>query len=40
VLASWRARAADVRGKPLPGGHWLPEQLPDELTAELLAFLS
>jgi haloacetate dehalogenase len=40
VLATWRERASDVRGKSLPGGHWLPEQLPDELTAELLPFLS
>jgi haloacetate dehalogenase len=40
VLATWRERASDVRGGPLPGGHWLPEQVPDELTAELLMFLS
>jgi haloacetate dehalogenase len=40
VLATWRERAADVQGRPLPGGHWLPEQLPDELTALLLPFLS
>lgn len=40
VLATWRERASDVRGRSLPGGHWLPEQLPDELTAELLPFLS
>jgi haloacetate dehalogenase len=40
VLASWRERASDVRGKALPAGHWIPEQLPDELNAELLAFLS
>ena len=40
VLATWRERASDVRGAPLPGGHWLPEQLPGELTAELLRFLS
>jgi haloacetate dehalogenase len=40
VLSSWRARAAKVSGKPLPGGHWIPEQLPDELTAEVLTFMS
>lgn len=40
VLATWRERASDVRGKSLPGGHWLPEQLPDELNAELLTFLT
>lgn len=40
VLATWRERASDVRGGSLPGGHWLPEQLPDELTAELMPFLA
>lgn len=40
VLATWRERASDVRGKSLPGGHWLPEELPELLLAELLAFLS
>jgi haloacetate dehalogenase len=40
VLETWRERAADVRGRALPGGHWLAEQVPDELTAELLTFLS
>jgi haloacetate dehalogenase len=39
VLESWRERASDVRGRSLAGGHWLPEQVPDELTAELLTFL-
>lgn len=40
VLASRRARAANVQGKPLSGGHWLPEQLPDQVNAELLSFLA
>ncbi len=39
VLAMWRQRAVHVQGKPMPGGHWLPEQRPNELYAELLAFL-
>ena len=39
VLATWGERASDVRGRALPGGHWLPEQLPEELNAELLRFL-
>jgi haloacetate dehalogenase len=39
VLATWRERASDVRGKPLPGGHFLPEELPDQTLAELRAFL-
>lgn len=40
VLATWRERAVDVRGKPLPGGHWLPEQVPDEVYAEVMPFLT
>ena len=39
VLATWRERASDVRGKALPGGHFLPEELPDQTYAELRAFL-
>lgn len=40
VAETWRERASDVRGKALPGGHWLPEEVPAELFAELLPFLS
>ena len=40
MLTVWRERAVDVRGKPLDCGHFLPEELPEETTAELLAFLS
>ena len=40
VIAEWRERAQNVRGKALPGTHWLPEQLPAETLAELLAFLT
>jgi haloacetate dehalogenase len=40
VAATWRERASNVQGKSLPGGHWLTEQLPDETTTELLAFLT
>ena len=39
VLAAWHERASDVRGKALPGGHFLPEELPDQTFAELRAFL-
>jgi len=39
VLATWRERASNVSGKALPGGHFLPEELPDETLAELRAFL-
>jgi haloacetate dehalogenase len=38
VLAEWRERASDVRGKALPGTHWLAEELPAETLAELLPF--
>ena len=38
VLATWRERAADVRGKALPCGHYLPEEAPEETLAELQAF--
>jgi len=34
VLAEWRNFAANVRGKALPGTHWLAEQLPAETLAE------
>jgi haloacetate dehalogenase len=40
VLAVWGKRFPDVRGKPLPCGHFLPEELPEETAAELLAFLA
>jgi haloacetate dehalogenase len=38
VLDTWRPSAADVRGGALPGGHFLPEECPDETLAELSAF--
>lgn len=38
VLAVWRERAADVRGRALPCGHFLPEEAPDETYRELRAF--
>jgi len=40
VLATWRERASDVRGKALPGGHWLPEQVPSLVYDELISFLA
>ncbi len=39
VLATWRERAAAVEGKPMPTGHFLPEQMPQELTQEIARFL-
>jgi haloacetate dehalogenase len=38
TLAVWREWADDVRGRPLPCGHYLAEELPEHTTAELLAF--
>ena len=40
MLETWRDRAHDVRGRGLDCGHFLPEEKPDELTKELLAFLT
>jgi haloacetate dehalogenase len=40
IITTWRERAVDVRGRALDCGHFLPEELPEETTAELLAFLS
>ena len=40
MLTVWRDRALDVRGKALDCGHFLPEELPEETTVELLAFLA
>jgi haloacetate dehalogenase len=37
-LDAWGERAADVRGKMLPCGHYPAEQVPDETYAELRAF--
>jgi haloacetate dehalogenase len=39
VIATWRERAVNVSGKPLPGGHFLPEEAPEETFTELKAFL-
>jgi haloacetate dehalogenase len=37
-IADWQQVASDVRGKALPSGHYLAEEVPDETCAELLAF--
>ena len=39
VLETWRERASDVRGKALPGGHFLPEEAPAETYEALRTFL-
>ena len=38
VMKIWREHASNVNGTPLPGGHFLPEELPDETYAALSAF--
>ena len=38
VMKIWKEHATDVRGKGLPAGHFLPEEVPDRTLAELLAF--
>jgi haloacetate dehalogenase len=40
VLETWRERAVTASGKALPTGHFLPEQAPQELLAEIKPFLS
>lgn len=39
VVAEWRARAADVRGRAVSGGHFLVEESPEEMLREIAAFL-
>ena len=39
-LSVWRERAADVRGRGLDCGHFLPEELPQETLVEILSFLN
>ena len=39
VIEVWRERAADVTGRALPCGHFVPEECPEETAEFLLAFL-
>ena len=39
MLTVWRERAVEVRGKALPCGHFLPEELPRETATEIMKFL-
>ena len=39
VLQTWRDRSVQAQGHAMPTGHFLPEQMPDELTQELKTFL-
>jgi haloacetate dehalogenase len=40
VVGLWRERTEDVRGAALPGGHYLPEELPSEVGRHLGDFFS
>ena len=40
VMSIWRQHAVDVRGRALPAGHFLPEEVPDETLEALVPFLS
>ena len=37
-IADWKTAARDVRGKALPSGHYLPEEVPAETLTELEGF--
>ena len=37
-LDDWRAVADDVRGRTVPCGHYIPEEVPEALLAEMLVF--
>ena len=39
VTATWKEKADTVQGHPLPCGHFIPEEAPDALLAELQTFL-
>jgi len=38
-LEEWRKVASDVQGRALPGGHYLAEEIPEALLAEVMPFL-
>lgn len=38
-LALWRQRARDVTGEALPGGHYLPEEVPTLVAEKVAAFM-
>jgi haloacetate dehalogenase len=39
VMDIWREKAADVRGRALRAGHFIAEEVPDDVVRELMAFL-
>ena len=40
VMDIWREKAANVTGRSLPSGHFLPEEVPEETLSALLDFFS
>lgn len=40
VLGTWKEKADDVRGHPLPCGHFIPEEAPEALLKDLRTFLA
>jgi len=39
VLQTWQERALQAQGRAMPTGHFLPEQMPEELVQEITTFL-
>jgi haloacetate dehalogenase len=39
MLEAWRQRSEQVTGKGLDCGHFIPEEMPDQLISELTAFV-
>jgi haloacetate dehalogenase len=39
-LKEWQQIASNVRGRALSGGHYLAEEVPEELLSHVLPFLS
>lgn len=40
ALAEWRRVASDVRGRSVPSGHYIPEEVPDLVAGEFETFFS
>lgn len=40
VLGTWRERGSNVSGRPIPGGHFLPEEAPQGVIEEVEKFLT
>jgi len=39
IVSIWQERANDVRGHGVPSGHWIPEEIPEQLVKEVAAFI-